>query len=108
MDRGFNSANDLNLSLLWPLPRLGSAKHSLDTLISRLLVSGAALALMKEEMKGRREGETECLVSSPPAEEILFEQGCGNAKASSKGLSGAPKASLAGCKQRGLWEITRD
>jgi len=63
---------------------------------------------MKSGMKGRRGGGMKCLVSSPPAEEMLLEQGCGNAKASSSGLSGAPEASLAGCKQRGLWEITRD
>lgn len=57
--------------------------QSEDTLISRLLVSAAVLALMKREMKGRREAETERLVSSLPVEEILLEQGCGNAKASS-------------------------
>lgn len=47
------------------------------------LVSADVLAPMKTEMKGRRGRETESLVSSPPAEEILLEQGCGNAKASS-------------------------
>lgn len=70
-------------SVAFTTARFCQRSQSEDALISRLLVSAAALALMKREMKGRREGETECLVSSPPAEEILLEQGCGNAKASS-------------------------
>lgn len=64
VEQGFNSANDWNLSVFsvafttaWLCQRL----HSEDTLISRLLVSAAALALMKTEMKRRREGKTERL-----------------------------------------------
>lgn len=47
------------------------------------------LLLMKRGVKGRREEETEFLVSSPPVKEILIEQGCGKAKADSEGLSRA-------------------
>lgn len=102
VDQGFNLANE-HVCLFRGLYH--SSSQSLDTLISRLLVYAAGLALIERKMKERRERQTECLVPSPLAEEILLEQGCGNAKAGSQGLS---RVSLAGCRQRGLWEITRD
>ena len=73
------------LTLLLLLPKLGPARgHNFEgTLISGLLVAAAVFAQIKREMKGRRQGQTECLFSSLPVEEILLEQGCGNAKASS-------------------------
>lgn len=95
VDGSFNANDDRSLSV-----SAASPLKSEEMLISRHLLS----ALMWGQMKGR----TESLVSSPTAAEMLYEQGCGNAKASSKKLSRAPKASLAGCRQRGLWEITRD
>lgn len=95
MDGSFNANDVRSLSV-----SAASTLKSEEMLISRHLLS----ALMWGQMKGR----TESLVSSPTAAEMLYEQGCGNAKASSKKLSRAPKASLAGCRQRGLWEITRD
>lgn len=102
------------LSPQWPLPPphppAGCCQRSQceDAAISWLLVSAVALALMEEEMKERRDGETGRLVSSPPAEEMLIELRCGNVKAGSYGLGRTPTASLARCQQRGLWEITRD
>lgn len=86
------------LSPQWPLLPVGCCQSSQceDAAISWLLVSAVVLALMEEEMKGRRDGET--LVSSPPpAEEVLIEQRCGNVKAGSYGFGRAPTASLARC-----------
>lgn len=83
--------------------------HSEDALISGPLVFCCSSGFRwKGRWKGGGTEERSVALPRLPAEETLLEQGCGNAKASSQGLSGAPKASLAGCKQRGLWEITRD
>lgn len=66
----------------------GQKSQSEDTLVSRLIVSAAVLALMEREMKGRRDGETECPVSSLSAEEILLSRVVGTPKPAARGSAG--------------------